>query len=111
MAEPIPGTVRPIDLTGCFFPARPSGRIGIPDQPCYMEMPDVPNTVFLPIFSDVDDLKKAMELIGIEEYKIKHVDDGKEFTESVLGTGICRIMLNPRRTERGTTRWTEVILD
>jgi len=48
-----------------------------------------------------------MAFMGITGYKIDIVTDSFSFLESIFEAG-RRIMLNPYRTERNTTRWTEV---
>lgn len=82
------------------------------DQPVFIRMPNI-DTLFVAVFmeshgrSAEELLEESMEECGVEEYKIKQVDDVEEFIESVCSQG-CRIMLNPYRTDAGTTRWTEL---
>jgi hypothetical protein len=96
-----------MDLSGKTFlspfqevPAAPC------DQPVFIQMPNI-ETLFVAVFDDEDKLHKSMEEVGITDYKIKQVTDVKDFIESVCSQG-CRIMLNPWRTDNGTTRWTEL---
>ena len=51
-----------------------------------------------------------MEFCDITDYKIKEIQDGREFAESVLESGLFRIMLNPRIINKEKTKWTEVVL-
>lgn len=61
-----------------------------------------------------NDLHATMKACGITDYKIKLIQSGPEFVESVLDANpfepdkAVRIMLDPRPTERGTIKWTEV---
>lgn len=101
---------RAADLTKKFSPFRPSGRIGIPDQPVFITLPNM-NALWCVVFSEVDALKASMDFMGIEEYKIKQVQDGQEFAESLLASGKVRLMLDPRvDTTEGKTKWTEIVL-
>jgi hypothetical protein len=76
------------------------------DQPVFIQMPNI-QTMFVAVFDSEDKLRQSMEECGVTDYKIKKVDDAEEFIESVCSQG-CRIMFNPYRTDRGTTRWTEL---
>lgn len=101
---------RPADITGKLSPFRPSGRLGIPDQPVYITLPNT-DALWCVVFSDADALRASMKFMGIEEYKIKEVKDGQEFAESLLASGQVRLMLDPRvDTTEGKTKWTEIVL-
>lgn len=82
------------------------------DQPVFIQMPNI-ETLFVAVFAGVNGrtaeelLEESMKECGIEEYKIKQVEGVTEFIESVCSQGY-RIMLNPYRTDAGTTRWAEL---
>lgn len=102
---------RPISLSGKFSPFMPSKNIGVPDQPAYITLHDAPGTYWCVVFSTVEALHAAMAFCGIKGYKIKQINDGREFAESVLATGMVRLMLDPYIVNNEKTRWTEVILE
>jgi len=63
------------------------------------------------VFSTLDKLEESCAELGFKDYRIKHIDDGREFIESVMEGGV-RIMLDPYRvTSENKTRWTEIILE
>lgn len=109
--KPISDKTRPIDLTGKFSPFMPSPRMGVPDQPAYLSLHDAPGQFWCVVFSNVEALHACMAFCGIKGYKIKHIDDGREFAQSVLETGMVRLMLDPYIVNNEKTRWTEVVLD
>ena len=90
----------PYNITDFFSP------FNLEDQPCLVEMPENPN-LWIPVFSTVSALEAHCERVGITEYKIKKIDDGFDFIDSLTPYGI-RIMANPY-IFNGNTRWTEVL--
>lgn len=73
-------------------------------------MPGNPH-FWLAVFSTLDKLEESCAELGFKDYRIKHIDDGREFIESVMESGV-RIMLDPYRvTSENKTRWTEIILE
>lgn len=92
----------PIEITGYFSPFHRN------DQPWLVQMQDS-SDYWLLIFSSVNALEYHCEKMGMTEYKIKHIDDGFDFIQSVREGGV-RIMANPYFIN-GKTRWTEVLLE
>ena len=95
-----------ITLTGKLFPVRASDQ-----SPVLVEMPN--SAQFLPIFSREADLRAAMERISIADYTIKQITNGHEFMASLqagraAGAMSFRLMVDPRPTDRGTTKWDEI---
>ena len=64
---------------------------------------------FVPVFSTEDKLHTAMGLCGIDHYRVKQIEDHAEFLVSVAGS--VRVMADPWATERGTTRFTEIVAE
>ena len=93
---PIPD--RHIVITGNLMPWRLDC-----EQPVLVFIEQIP---FLPIFTTEARLRQTMQDIGISDYKIKQIEDGREFLESVIDQ--IRIASDPWITDRGTTRFTEV---
>jgi hypothetical protein len=96
-----PETLRDIQVTGNFCPFHSD------NQPVLVKMPEV-ETFFVLVFSTVEKLEAEMKRIGIDDYKIKHIEDGVEFCESVWEAGV-RIMRDPYIVEGSRTHWTEVL--
>lgn len=90
----------PVNIDGYFSP------FAYNDQPHLVELPDNPNK-WIVVFSNVDALKKSCEFLNIKDYKIKRIDDGLDFIDSLKPYGI-RVMANPY-VINGNTRWTEVL--
>lgn len=90
-----------IRVTGCLSPFREDG------QPVFFQMPDNPN-FWVAVFTTKDKLEESCADLGITDYTIKQVTDGKDFVESIVENGV-RIMLDPYaiRSEN-KTRWTEI---
>lgn len=74
------------------------------DQPAFIEISGV---IFIPLFSDEEKLNKHLEFTKYGfEVGIKKVIDTDDFLDSVKP---YRVALDARPTERGTTRFTEII--
>jgi hypothetical protein len=98
---------RAISITDCLFPSH------LNDQPWYMELPDNP-FYWVPVFSTQEQLFAWTTEVGIQihEFKIKQIQDGREFLDSIEegGLGLIRVALNPYLVrDRNVTRWTEVL--
>lgn len=91
---------RPVDLTGRLTPFEDG-------QPVPLSMPGT-DDFFVACFSDETRLRSFMQESGIAYDRIKQITNGGEFIGEVLPK--ARIILDPRRTERGTIRFTEVRL-
>lgn len=77
------------------------------DQPHFVQMPYV-DDFWVAIFSDLDKLDDGCRRLGIKDYKIKLILDGRDFIDSIKENNI-RIMLDPYVVlEKNKTRWTEV---
>jgi hypothetical protein len=64
---------------------------------------------FLPVFSTPEKYEAGMAAVALPSpAKIQVITDHAEFIESVYGK--VRLMLDPWRTERGTTRFTELTI-
>lgn len=99
------GDAKEICLTGKFSPFL--AERGVSDQPVFLTVSDARAFKWVTVFSTVEKLHEMMELCGVKDYKIKHIQDGKEFAFSILEDGRYRIMLDPRMVD-GKVRWTEV---
>lgn len=86
------------DLTGKFLP----WRLDI-DQPVLLR---IENTLFLPVYSTEEKLRSSMVIARQTRYKIKHIDDGRDFFDSVKGK--IRVCLDPWITPEGNTRFQEL---
>ena len=108
MIEPKPGEVllsqpRGIAVSGYFSPFHHN------DQPWLIQMPNNPS-YWLAVFSSVEKLEESCADLGIRDYKIKQITDGRDFVESIIEQGV-RIMLDPYAVRsENKTRWTEVVL-
>jgi hypothetical protein len=93
---------RPTSITGNLMPVYKEELPGL----CRPVLIEIEDTEFVPIFSTVEKLYKAMQFIGKEgQYKIKQIDDGELFLEEVLPH--YRIARDVRM-ENGKVRWTEI---
>jgi hypothetical protein len=78
------------------------------DQPVLMQ---TPNEQFVMVFSSEEKLRTEMKIVGVTNYKIKQVNDEKDFIQSCRGQGV-RIALDVSVDVVGNkTRWTELALD
>ena len=93
-----------INITGYLTPFKQNG------QPHLIQMPGNPH-FWLAVFSSLVRLEESCAELGFVGYRIKQIDDGRDFIESVMEGGV-RIMLDPYRvTSENKTRWTEIILE
>ena len=93
-----------IVLTGKLIPWLES------DQPALVQMPACQD-YFLPVFSTEDALRSVMGQAGIPFFKIKQIDDGREFLEELpywYSGARLRIAVDLRFTEEGRVRFVEV---
>lgn len=97
--------MKSVSLTGTLFPWDV-------DQPHFLRMPES-HYRYLPCFTDVDKLKAMMARVGIFEYSIKKVEDGREFLTSfeVQGAEDIRVILDPHFIAGGKVRFTQVTQD
>ena len=104
--RPVNNVAKYVSLTGMLFPW--NGQ-----APVMLNMP-MSDFLYLPCFSTEKKLEGCLERAGISWRSIKHIDDGREFVESVPRTdGVqeIKIILDPYWTEKGTVRFTEVKWD
>ena len=90
-------------ITGFLSPFRQD------NQPHLVEMP-MDKYLWATVFSDVEKLKESCKFLGVFNYKIKQIEDGEDFANSLFEHNI-RIMLNPYIiNDNGIykTRWTEI---
>lgn len=94
--------LRGINLNGCLSPFKDNG------QPWLVKMPENPH-FWVVVFTTKAKLEESCVELGIADYTIKQVIDGRDFVDSIVegGTGI---MLDPYVVEN-KTRWTEVLLE
>jgi hypothetical protein len=88
---------RPIDITGNLLAYKDG-------QPVFL---NIEGHCFIAIFSTVEKLHMALREMQIWDYKIKQIDDGFEFIDSLEGK--VRIARDPWTTEQKTVRFTEVV--
>jgi hypothetical protein len=75
------------------------------NQPCMIL---IENIIFIPVFSDEEKLNEHLDFVQYKHPTTKKlVTDTDDFLKSVHP---YRVALNPRNTERGTTRFTELTL-
>jgi hypothetical protein len=82
-------------------------------QPVFMCL-DGTNDWFLPLFSDIDRLETMAAAINLPYDGVKNIDSQSEFLDSIpyrMEGRRIRIMIDPYQTERGTTRYKELIRD
>jgi len=92
------GTSTPIEKSGYLLPWDKDN-----DSPCMIMIEDVR---FIPVFSDEEKLNAHLEFTKYKcTVSTKMITDVDDFLESVQP---YRIALNPRATERNTTRFTEI---
>jgi hypothetical protein len=93
---------RSISVTGNLMPTYLDG------QPVVARMQNI-HSFFVVVFSSEEKLREAMKFLHPgASYKIKHIDDGEDFCESVWEQGI-RIMRDPYIVDGCKTHWTEVM--
>lgn len=93
------GKINEVTLTGQVFAAYDD------NSPVLLDLPQLGPSFAL--FNTVDNLRFYMAAIGVEEYKIKKVDDGIEFLKSQIPYPIVCNM----RYEGGNSKWSLVIPD
>ena len=101
--RPVSSELKDIDLTDKLFPWKG-------DQPVLLSMP-LSNALYLPLFNLEGSLRAVLKKVGVPFERIKKVDDGRVFLESLpkfIGIQPLKVILNPRFTETGTVRFTEV---
>lgn len=93
-----------LDITGYFSPF-----VVVPgapcDQPIVFKMPN--DEQFILVCSTVEKLEETLRQKSVSEYKIKRIEDGIDFANSIFRSGI-RIMIDPYEVPGGKTRWTEI---
>jgi hypothetical protein len=93
--------LRAISITGYFSP------FYLDNQPILASIGGVGQMIL--VFSTVEKLREGMgKFFPGQEYRIKHIDDGTEFTDSIFEYRI-RVALDPRIVEGCKTRWTEIV--
>lgn len=85
-----------VQLTGCLLLWRNG-------QPVATRV-DGSDGVYVPVFSSQEKLLLWTAEAGIQYDKIKRIDNGTEFLESL---GNMHLMFNPHKTPEGKTRWLE----
>jgi len=89
-----------VDLTGCMFAWRN-------ESPLTCEMPGS-DLAYLACFRRHEDLVRFMHSIKVPSYTVKVIVHGGEFLDCVPRE--VRVILDPRQTEEGTLRYTEITL-
>lgn len=96
---------RAVALSGKVFPFE--GTL-----PVFFGMPGT-TALYLPCFTNVEDLRRILTRLQIKGYTIKHIDDGLEFAASIPSTTpdgrLIHIILDPWYTERGTIRFSLIV--
>lgn len=75
------------------------------EQPVFIKLEDV---VFVAVFTTEEKLTAAARIFNCS-YRIKQIDNGIEFLDSV--TPHVRVMVDPWITAQGNTRFTEVAFE
>jgi len=103
MARSFPESIRSVDITGNLSPFL------FNDQPVFVKMPNE-DSRFVLVFTTEDKLRESMKFVlpPRTEYKIKYVDDGVEFCESIWEQGY-RVMRDPYIVDGCKTHWTEIM--
>lgn len=97
------GVEKDVDLQGCLIPCHETlGPILMQIENC--------EDFFCPIFSTKEKLQDHMTYINISSYKIKKVDDPKDFFDSLREHNV-RVMHDPQVINEHHTKWNEVIYD
>lgn len=99
------GPLKDADITGYLMPWYIQR-----DQPVLLSG-KVDKTFILPIFSTEEKLREAIDWIKPPaDWKIKRIDDGADFVNSVLEWG-CAVIIgaDPWITDKGNTRFMGVI--
>lgn len=94
------------NLTGCFSPFQHN------NQPWFMKLPGN-DSYWVIAYSSIEKMEEGMADLGVpkDQYKVKHIDNGREFVESIVEHGI-RVALDPYTIRhRNVTRWTEIVLE
>jgi len=93
-------TTKPIKQAGYLLPWDKEN-----EQPCMIM---IENVRFIPVFSDKDKLDAHIQFTNYGfKPTIKEITDTDDFLDSVQP---FRVALDPRPTERNTTRFTELFL-
>ena len=90
------------DLNGQLIPWRLEYR-----QP---QLIDIEGQPFVPIFSDEPALDALMATLGVSDYEIRMIDDGRDFMDSLTEAGV-KGCFNVYCIEGGKLRYTEVHMD
>lgn len=94
--------VRFAELDGMLFPWK--------DGPVFVSMPGS-DALYLPVFSKVEDLRPFLLRAQIFYLRIKQIQNGDEFIESLPRTdGVqeIKVILNPYYTPEGRVRFVEL---
>jgi hypothetical protein len=98
-----PRSIEVSEVTGCLTPFKDG-------QPWFIRMPNNPS-FWVAVFSTKDKLEASCAELGITDYTIKQVTDGRDFIKSIVEGGV-RIMRDPYAVRsENKTRWTEIILE
>lgn len=96
--------LKEVSLTGMLVPWKAS-------QPVLLSMP-MSDAFYLPAFDSEEGLRSLMGQAAVPFDNIKVIEDGAEFLASIPDHSPegapLKIILNPRFTERGTVRFTEI---
>ena len=99
--RPTGAPVRAVELTGKLFPWSQ-------EQPVLLQMPGS-SALYLPCFSSAKGLREVLGRSRVGFGSIKQIDDGREFLSSIPGAIV--VIVDPRYTEQGRVRFTQVLRD
>jgi hypothetical protein len=87
-----------VQLTGCFVPFEENG------QPVLLCVPGSDNR-YIPIYANVDELRRCMASASAPFHKIARIDDAKEFMDSIPKE--IKLAMGMRLLANGHSRWAE----
>ena len=88
--------LKEVDVTGYLFPWNAG-------QPFFLKI-EGSDSVYIPVFADKDKLDHAMD--GIQYEKIKKIDDGGAFLDSIPVEYI--VIIDLKKTSDGKCRYTQI---
>jgi hypothetical protein len=89
-----------IDLSGMIF-------LWAKEQPVLMRVVGDPRW-HLPVFSSLDNLKRAVREFGLEYERIKQIEVGHEFLDSIWESASDVVVIVDPRKHNGRVRYTQV---
>ncbi len=78
-------------------------------NPIFLSIDD---SLFLPLFSTIEKLDELMKRFGITTYRIKKIDDSREFLESLMENATkVKLLVDIEWTDKGSIKFKEIIYD